>query len=375
MSGTCDAEARPIAELLGFSCEHANPLVTFRNPFELANWTLPVLELTVIAGALYALVHAIRRWRRDGDPTNLALYLASLVYLFVTEPPLYFPKAFGLHDQVGLIFVHNVFSVQFLYDRLPLYIVAFYPALSQVAYEVVRRIGVFRQRGPLAGAVCVALVYQAFYEIFDQLGPQLRWWAWNTDNDINHPMLASVPLSSVWTFASVSVGLLAYLVLRLVGQPTAEDRAPRGVSLLWRIVVSGVLIFPGMALLGLPTTVAGLVGSDDPNTTAQAVVLGTQIVLLWCIGIPLLLTAWRAQRLQAPLREPRYVAVAATVYLAVLSALWVSALPDYLDAVDGRTPTGTPIGNLPYVLACLAFASLCTAAALTTHRGAPAPAE
>ncbi len=80
----------------------------------------------------------------------------------------------------------------------------------------------FATRGPLVGAVCVALVYQAFYEIFDQLGPQLKWWAWNLDNDVNHPLLDSVPVNSVWIFASVSFGVLTYLVVRLVGVPTAR---------------------------------------------------------------------------------------------------------------------------------------------------------
>ena len=51
------------------------------------------------------------------------------------------------------MFAHNVFTVQFMFDRLPLYIIAFYPALSALAYEVVRALGVFNQRGPLAGCI------------------------------------------------------------------------------------------------------------------------------------------------------------------------------------------------------------------------------
>ena len=84
----------------------------------------------IIGGAVFALVHAIRR-HRAGDPINLALWFTSLVYLFVTEPPLYFPEWFGLDEQYGFIFAHNLFTVQFMWDRLPLYIVAFYPAFSR----------------------------------------------------------------------------------------------------------------------------------------------------------------------------------------------------------------------------------------------------
>jgi Cytochrome P450 len=45
------------------------------------------------------------------------------------------------------------------------------------------------QRHHRRAAICVGFVHHCFYEVFDQLGPQLRWWAWNTDNPLNHPML------------------------------------------------------------------------------------------------------------------------------------------------------------------------------------------
>jgi len=216
MSKRCGSTIEGLADYLGFSCQHANPVVTFRNPADLANWTLPILELTIIAGAVFALVHAVRR-KRAGDPTNLALWWASLVYLFVVEPPLYFPEWFGLQKSAGVVFVHNVFTVQFMFDRLPLYIVAIYPALSALAYEIVRSLGVFQRRGPLLGGVCVALVYQAFYEVFDQLGPQLKWWAWNLDNVSNHPLFASVPMNSIVLFASALFALWLAFIGKMIG--------------------------------------------------------------------------------------------------------------------------------------------------------------
>ena len=91
-----------------------------------------------------------------------------------------------------------------MWDRLPLYIIACYPAFATLAYESVRVLGIFK-RSALAGAVAVAFVCQVFYEIFDQLGPQLKWWAWNDANtDVNHPALASVPMNSMLLFAAVS---------------------------------------------------------------------------------------------------------------------------------------------------------------------------
>ena len=369
MSATCEAVADRITAFLGFGCENTNAVVTLRNPAQLDNWTLPVLELTIIVGAVLALAHAIRRLRRDGDPTNLALWVGSLVYLLVIEPPLYFPVWFGLEEPIGFMFAHNVFTVQFMFDRLPLYIVAFYPAVSQVAYEVVRALGVFAKRGPLAGSVCVALVYQAFYEIFDQLGPQLKWWAWNLDNPANHPLLNSVPMNSIWHFASVSFGALTYLVVRLVGQPTRAGRAPRGWSLAWRTTVAGALAPIAMVIGGIPTAIFG---REDPNVTAQAIVLTVEIVALWLIGLTLLIQQWRHNRsagatLDAEARSARpFLRVFPVAYLVVLALLWCSALPDYFDASNGITESGTPIGNLPYAIACFVLASLSLAAAWAT---------
>ncbi|MCW2752080.1 MAG: hypothetical protein JWR83_3190, partial [Aeromicrobium sp.] len=165
-SATCEHAAEQVTRQLGFDCHNVSPVVSVRNPFDLASWTMPVLELLIIAGAVFALVHALRRFR-DGDPINLAMWFAPLVYLFVTEPPLYFPEWFGLDKQFGFIFAHNVFTVQFMWDRLPLYIIAIYPALAQLAYELVRVLGIFRTRGTLVGATAVAFVCEVFYEVFD----------------------------------------------------------------------------------------------------------------------------------------------------------------------------------------------------------------
>src|SRR6516165_408507 len=121
-------------DLGGFTCKNAPAFVLLRNPLGLTNWTLPVLEAMMVAGAVFALWWSVRRLRRDGDPTNLVLWFGSVVYLLVTEFPLYFPNLFGVQDYIGVVFDHNVFTVQFLYERLPLYIVALYPALTTLSF-------------------------------------------------------------------------------------------------------------------------------------------------------------------------------------------------------------------------------------------------
>src|SRR5690348_5085908 len=85
---------------------------------------------------------------------------------------------------------------------------------------------------------------------------------------VNHPALASVPMSSMLLFASVSMGAMTYLVVRLT------SRWP----LVPSILVAGVLTPPTMAIAGIP---ASFVKGD---TTSQAWVLGIELALLWLAG-------------------------------------------------------------------------------------------
>jgi hypothetical protein len=339
VSAECGPGAEAVTRDLGFDCHDVSAVVSFRFPWELAGWTMPLLELVIIGGAVFALVHAVRRFRA-GDPVNLALWFASLVYLFVTEPPLYFPEWFGLDELYGFIFAHNQFSVQFMWDRLPLYIVAFYPAFSQLAYELVRSLGIFRQRGPAVGAVAVAFACQVFYEVFDHIGPQLRWWAWNPDNEIvNQPALASVPMNSMLLFASVSMGAMTYLVVRLTGG-TRRWLVPR-------ILLAGVLTPPTMAIAGIPSSLF------KGNVTAQAWVLGVELALLWLAGLWIVASGPRER--DEPLST--FARFYPPVYLGAMAVCWLGALPAYLSAEDGVTGDGTPIGSGLYALACFAGAA------------------
>lgn len=345
--GQCTEVFDRLAGDLGdFSCQDAYPIVHLRDPVELSNWTLPVLELMMVAGAAFALWWAMRRLRHNGDPNNLVLWFASIVYLLAVEIPLYFPDVFGVQEHVGVVFAHNVFSVQFLFERLPLYIVALYPATATLAYEIVRAMGVFRDRGPIVGALCVGFVHHCFYEVFDQLGPQLRWWAWNTENPLNHPMLASVPMTSVVIFAALGPAVLVLLVRWLI----REDRVHGALGLLWRTVLAGALVPFGIAILAIPFSAFG---GDAPNTTAQAIVFIIELVLIAVVAIPVLVGQYRSHEV---IRNT-YVAIFGPIYLGVLLVLWICSLPTYFEATGGVTGDGTPTGNLAYAIVSFAMAA------------------
>jgi len=330
MAQQCTAAFDAIARALGgFTCQHAPAVIHLRNPSTLSNWTLPVLELMMVTGAVLALIHAIRRLRRDGDPTNLALWFATVVYLFVIEIPLYFPNVFGIQDQLGVVFAHNVFTVEFLFDRLPLYIVALYPAVVSLAFEIVRSLGVFRDRGIVVGAICVGFVHHCFYEVFDQLGPHLRWWAWNGANPINHPMLASVPMTSVFIFATLGPIVVTVLVLRIVGNGESH--------LILRTVLAGALVPVGIAVLSIPTS---LFGGRHPHTGVQAAIFSVELAVIAVIAVPILVRQWR-QRSVSP---NAFVGFFGTTYLVVLAALWI-------------TSHGTPRVGAAYAAVCFAIAA------------------
>lgn len=364
MSSLCAPTFEQLAKSLGFSCEKAGGLVEFRNPLHLENATLPVLEITVIIGAVLALAYAINRFRRHGDATNLAVWFGAIAYLAIIEPPLYFPAAFGIAEHVDTMFAHNVFSVDFLWGRLPLYIVAIYPMMATVAFEIVRILGVFRRYGVIIGAICVGFVHHAFYEIFDHLGPQLRWWEWSVDNPLNQPMFASVPMGSVVVFAALWPASLAFCVQLLVGRHVDHGRRFSGPQVLWRTIVIGVLASLGTGILPLPATLLGAAA----GAKMQGIVYVAELLAIVAVAVPVLVMQWRRLRMNLFMTgrydNPLMVRYAA-VYLSVMAVLWMTALPAYLGAVDGVTANGDPIGSLWYTIGCFAVAYLAVAAAAT----------
>src|SRR3954447_2507516 len=186
----CTDSYRQLADRVGgIPCRGASPWGYVNDPRHLANPTMPVIDLLIVVGAVLAFGHASVRLRRTGDATEIGVCLAAVVYVLVLEPPLYFPDLFGLGGVVPSTFVHNEFTVGFLYNRLPLYILLLYPALVYLAWTLVQALGVRARRpgvrGALVVAVCVGAVHQGFYSIFDQFGPPHLWWAWDYEARTN----------------------------------------------------------------------------------------------------------------------------------------------------------------------------------------------
>lgn len=374
MSDLCTPTFADLAQRMGFSCDDIGGLVSFRNPFGLENWTLLALEILVVTGAVLALVYAVNRYRRQGDPTNVVLWFGAIAYLLIIEPPLYFPAAFGIEEHVDTMFAHNLFTVEFLWGRLPLYIVAIYPMMATVSFEIVRRLGVFTRYGSFVGALTVGFVHHAFYEIFDHLGPQLRWWEWTLEHPLNQPFFDSVPLPSVVVFAALWPTSLAFCVQFFVGRHVDGGRSFTSGQIVLRTVVVGVLASVGTFILPLPATVSG---SLSGSTVVGGVVYALELLALSVVAVAVMFAQWR--RLRSPSRPPLgpggVILGYAAVYLAVMTVLWLTALPDWFGAVGGVTADGDPIGSLWYTVLCLMVAALALAAAVTVRPVASATAE
>ncbi len=236
--------------------------------------------------------------------------------------------------------------------------------MATVAFEIVRTLGVFRRYGALAGAACVGLVHHAFYEIFDHLGPQLRWWEWALDNPMNKPFFDSVPMGSVVVFAALWPMSLALCAQLLLGRHVEEGRSFTPGQIIWRTVVVGVLASIGTAVLPLPATIAGAVSG---STAVVGVVYALELMVLVAVAVPVLIAQWLAVRRDGANGYTTHPAILiyAGVYLAVMTLLWATALPDYFGATNGVTTKGDPIGSLWYAVMCLGVAAACTAAAWT----------
>lgn len=349
MSETAQTFVQLANQLGGFHPDAIASWAFVKSPLTLSHWTMNVVEILLITGALWGLGHAVVRFKK-GHVVYLGFWVASVVFMLALEIPVYFPDKLG-GDATSLFFIHNEFTVQFFFGRAPLYILALYPAVMYSSFALVMQAGLFEGRfGALSGAIAVGLVHHVFYEVFDHYGPQYGWWLWNYANFTGS--LASVPVSSMVSFAFIGPIALTLATRLLV----TSDRYEEGVSLNLtssriqfgvRVVAAGLLT-PVFFVSLTPDSWYGLLGIE---LTPQREVV-TAIALL---GSALMLTVRKFSRITEYSMSGllTFSKIYLLLFLATFLALWLYALPDNLSAVDGVTSWGSRAGSLPYALGCI----------------------
>lgn len=246
----------------------------------------------------------------------------------------------------GLVFAHGQFSVQFFFDRLPDYIVAMYPVFGYVAYALVQRTGIFTRYNAVVGATCVAFGFLCFFEVIDTVGPQWRWWVWNTEIPTAKPSMGVVPYASLQGF-SLIVPFAIALVTRISARTPAH-----GWQIVRNVVLASLGVWPLMVLSNVLSLALGLGTSQQ---TGRFIATWLLISAAAAITAYAFVGAYRT-RLHDPSITPKdvardhFAAVCAIIYLAFGALFWIAALPDYLAARNGVTPSGDPTGSLTFAV-------------------------
>ena len=216
--------------------EAVSSLIYFNAPSALKDWSFLAIELIILTGTVCALLHALRHRRQHGHSSALLTLLSCFTYGLLIDIASYYTVE---------NFWHGEFSVMFLHNRLPLYIALFYPAFIYHACMTLRRYGF----SPLVEALSTAFYAGLTYAIFDNLGPLLGWWIWDTSDPTTWPYLNSVPVTSYfWFFAFTGTFALVSRIVcwDWVAQGKGTRRVAMGVAAIPIVVcaVGAALFLP-----------------------------------------------------------------------------------------------------------------------------------
>ncbi len=332
----------------------------WNNPFALKDWTMNVVELLLIGAATLAFLYGLEFLTVQNDPSILCIWVASVVYILAIEVPIYFPERFGGNPN-SVIFIHNEFSTGVLYNRTPLYILALYPAILVPAYVLVKQAGIFEGPwGLLQGAICAAFIHHIFYQIFDHLGPQLKWWLWDYEKSPGGNIaLRSVPFYTLFSFSFVgpfafyllSHGIFAEYVENGVGIPSHTWNILALIGLTFAV---GFLTTPLSRFIGGVITFAASLGGPNIGrikASNYAVLAGAGVLTFIAFQTA---SFDSPNTMESSFFIDTYALIFGVIYLATFAWLWAASLKEYRSAANGVTERGTPIGSFPYVVGCFA---------------------
>ena len=142
-------------------------------------------------------------------------------------------------------------------------------------------------------------------------------------------------------------------------------------ALVLRTFGVAALVPVGLIIANAPILLAGAHHPDGPLRWAVYVLF---LALFTVVALPVLLRQWRTAAPLPGIPNP-FVRAFGPMFLVMIGALWLTALPANLNASNGITSDGTPTGNAAYAAACFLLAVAMTMSVSIRVLTTAAPAE
>ncbi len=232
--------------------------LNFNAPSELKDWSFLAIESILVIGTVCAVLHAVGHYRKHGHFSALLTLLGCFTYGLLCDIASYYTVE---------NFWHGEFSVMLVYNRLPLYIALFYPAVIYHLCMTIRRFEFSRSVETLSTAFYAGLTYM----IFDNLGPMLNWWIWDRADPTTWPYLNAVPLTSYFWFFSFT-GAFALVSRIICWDWVAQAKSPKWIGI--GVAAIPILVCVAGAGLFVPYNLLAYNGMIPQAATLYALVFG-----------------------------------------------------------------------------------------------------
>ncbi len=195
------------------------------------------------------------------------------------------------------------------------------------------------------GGTCVAFGFLCLFEVIDTVGPQWRWWVWNTEIATAKPSLGVVPYPSLEGFSLIVPFAVAFISRLLARRAQSRRLAHR--SRCDHCELGGLAPDGPQQLLSI------VLGSGTSQHTGQFIASWWLIVGAALITAFAFVGAFRARQRDPSIvpegvERDYFTTTCVLVYLVFGAIVWAAALPAYLAAHNGVTPAGDPTGSLTF---------------------------
>lgn len=307
----------------------------FNAPTNLLDWSHLAIEILIYIGFALAIVHAWRYYKNSGSPSALLTFLAALLYgIFMDILSYYTVENFW----------HGEFSVMLLFNKLPFYIVCLYPALIYHLIMTIRRYDFPK----IIEAICTGFFGGFMYMIFDNLGPMLGWWIWDTSDLTTLPYVGSVPLTSYAWFFLFTSGF-TYINRTISWEWVAQGKSKLQIA-LGHVFQPIVTVFVG-ALLFIPHNLFAKTSPPYDLIPWDANIEMAALLYTIVFGLAgwLFLMKWRKPKYD---RDPLLM-VFPFLYLTGLAYMFIAKFHLFFTVTSDGLSNGLAVGNLIVVIIAL----------------------